>query len=242
MDKVLSLDNVVAGYDGATIIDGVSLDLPTHGTMALLGRNGMGKSTLLATVMGLTQHMGGRLFLDGNDITSLPTHSRNRAGIGYVPQEREIFPSLTVDQNLQVALRPGHWTLEAAYDLFPRLKERRSNLGSQLSGGEQQMVAVARALLGNPQVLLLDEPFEGLAPIIIDGLADALTRIVGEKTLALILVEHKIDLVLDLVENVTALNRGRVAWKGASGDLKGDTDRIADLLGLGAIEAEAGAA
>lgn len=236
MPDILNLSDITAGYDGATVLDNVSLSLAEHGTLGVIGRNGVGKSTLLATIMGATELVSGRILFDGKDITGLATHLRNRAGIGYVPQEREIFASLTVDENLRVAARSGRWTLEGIYDVLPRLAERRGNLGSRLSGGEQQMLAVGRALIGNPKVILLDEPFEGLAPIIVDALVDALARIVSDKSLALIIVEHKVDLVLDMVQRVIGLDRGRIAWQGPSEDLRGQTHLIDGLLGLGGLE------
>ena len=168
MADLLKLDAVTAGYRDTVVLEAVSAAIGARESWAVLGRNGVGKTTLLMTVMGLTAQRGGSIKFDGQDITGFSTHRRARAGIGYVPQEREIFPSLTVDENLRVAIRPGEWTRERVYDLFPRLAERQRNYGNQLSGGEQQMLAVGRALVGNPKLLLLDEPFEGLAPVIID--------------------------------------------------------------------------
>lgn len=236
MADILRFDGVTAGYEGATVLENISFALQEHGTLGLIGRNGVGKSTLLATIMGATEHRAGRVMFDDRDITAVPTHLRNIAGIGYVPQEREIFASLTVHENLLVATRKGRWTVGAAYQLFPRLAERRGNLGSRLSGGEQQMLSIARALVGNPRLILLDEPFEGLAPIIIDGLVDALSRIAAEKSLAMIVVEHKVDFLLGMVERVIGLNRGRIAWEGNSGELKNQTQLIDGLLGLGGLD------
>ena len=175
MVDLLRLDDVTAGYRDTVVLERISVGIAANEAWALLGRNGVGKTTLLMTVMGLTNLNSGAVVFDQRDIAALDTHRRVQAGIGYVPQEREIFPSLTVDENLRVARRAGEWTRERVYDLFPRLAERRRNYGNQLSGGEQQMLAVGRALVGNPRLLLLDEPFEGLAPVIIDTLAAALT-------------------------------------------------------------------
>ena len=166
-EPLLSLQSVRAGYGDALVLHEVSFNLPEHGSLALLGRNGVGKSTLLLTIMGYTQLRGGSVRWRGNDISRLPPHRRAASGIGWVAQEREIFPSLTVEENLTVAARPGAWTLAAIYKLFPRLYDRRGNMGNQLSGGEQQMLAIARALMTNPALMLLDEPFEGLAPVIV---------------------------------------------------------------------------
>jgi branched-chain amino acid transport system ATP-binding protein len=184
------------------------------------------------TVMGLTSLRGGSIKLAGEEITGFTTHRRARAGIGYVPQEREIFPSLTVDENLRVATLPGEWNRERAYDLFPRLAERKRNYGNQLSGGEQQMLAVARALVSNPKVLLLDEPFEGLAPVIIDTLAEALMRLQRESHIATVLVEQQVDVTLELTERALVLDKGQIVWSGTSPDLAGDRERLASLVGL----------
>ena len=167
---MLSLSKVRAGYGETVVLEDVDLELPERGALAVLGRNGVGKSTLLATVMGHTSFHSGRVSFNGKAISHLPVYERCKLGIGYVPQERLIFPSLTVHENLDVARRPGRWTLERVYDLFPRLKERRAAFGNQLSGGEQQMLAIGRALMGNPSLLLMDEPLEGLAPIIVENL------------------------------------------------------------------------
>ena len=167
---LLAVEGMRAGYGDAVVLDDISLEVPEHGSLAVLGRNGVGKSTLLLTIMGCTVVSRGRITWRGADITRLAPHRRARAGLGWVAQEREIFPSLTVEENLTVASRPGRWDLGAVYGLFPRLAERRANMGNQLSGGEQQMLAIARTLMTNPALLLLDEPLEGLAPIIVDEL------------------------------------------------------------------------
>jgi branched-chain amino acid transport system ATP-binding protein len=232
MADLLALDNVTAGYRDTVVLENVSAAIGREESWAVLGRNGVGKTTLLMTVMGLTSLRGGSIKLAGEEITGFTTHRRARAGIGYVPQEREIFPSLTVDENLRVATLPGEWNRERAYDLFPRLAERKRNYGNQLSGGEQQMLAVARALVSNPKVLLLDEPFEGLAPVIIDTLAEALMRLQRESHIATVLVEQQVDVTLELTERALVLDKGQIVWSGTSPDLAGDRERLASLVGL----------
>ena len=230
--SVLHVEALTAGYAGTVVIDDVSFSLAEDGGIALLGRNGVGKTTLLATLMGHTQVRSGKIVLAARDITTLPSHERPLAGLGFVPQEREIFPSLTVYENMLVAARPGAWTIERVYDLFPRLAERRRNYGNQLSGGEQQMLAIGRALVGNPKVLLLDEPFEGLAPALVDNLIDALRRIRSEAGMAMILVEQHAQLILELMPNAMVLDRGQVRWRGASQELASDQAQLASLIGL----------
>ena len=232
MADLLALDNVTAGYRDTVVLENVSAAIGGEESWAVLGRNGVGKTTLLMTVMGLTALRGGSIRLAGEEITGFTTHRRARAGIGYVPQEREIFPSLTVDENLRVATTVGEWNRERAYDLFPRLAERKRNYGNQLSGGEQQMLAVARALVSNPKVLLLDEPFEGLAPVIIDALAEALMRLKRESHIATVLVEQQVDITLELTERALVLDKGQIVWCGTSPDLAGDRERLASLVGL----------
>ena len=229
---LLALDDVRAGYGSAVVLDGVSLALPEHGGLAVLGRNGVGKSTLLLTIMGYTQVARGRILWRDADITRQPPHRRARAGIGWVAQEREIFASLSVEENLTVASRDGRWTLAAVYDLFPRLAERRRNLGNQLSGGEQQMLAIARALMTNPALLLLDEPLEGLAPIVIEELAGAIRRMTMEDANAFILVEQHADIALALTEAALVLERGRVIHSGPSAALLADHAALERLVGL----------
>jgi len=233
MTELLLLDAVTAGYRDTVVLERVAAAIGANEAWAVLGRNGVGKTTLLMTIMGLTVMRGGRLVFEGKDITTLETHRRVTAGIGYVPQEREIFPSLTVDENLRVATRQGgEWTRERVYDLFPRLAERRRNYGNQLSGGEQQMLAVGRALVGNPKLLLLDEPFEGLAPVIIDTLAEALMRLRRESHIATILVEQQVDITLEMTEKVIVLDKGQIVWNGTSAALAADQQALASLVGL----------
>ena len=227
---MLSLSKVRAGYGETVVLEDVDLELPERGALAVLGRNGVGKTTLLATVMGHTSFHSGRIELNGRPIAHLPVYERSRLGIGYVPQERLIFPSLSVDENLDVARRPGRWTREAVYDLFPRLKERRSAFGNQLSGGEQQMLAIGRALMGNPTLLLMDEPLEGLAPIIVETLLKALKRLMTEDSLAMLLVEQHAKLALQVTSRAMVLNRGRVSYSGPSAELLADPQKLTSLV------------
>jgi len=236
-EPLLALDDVRAGYGPAIVLDGVSLVMPERGSLAVLGRNGVGKSTLLLTIMGYTQVSRGRVVWEGEDITRRPPHRRARAGIGWVAQEREIFVSLTVEENLTVAARAGRWDLPAVYDLFPRLAERRSNFGNQLSGGEQQMLAIARALMTNPALLLLDEPLEGLAPIIVEELSAAIRRMTSEGSNAFILVEQHADIALSLTENAMVIERGRIIHSGPSAQLLADHAALDRLIGLRLAEA-----
>jgi branched-chain amino acid transport system ATP-binding protein len=231
-EPLLALDDVRAGYGSAIVLDGVSLTLPERGGLAVLGRNGVGKSTLLLTIMGYTQVGRGRILWRGEDITRRAPHRRALAGIGWVAQEREIFASLSVEENLTVAAREGRWNLEAVYDLFPRLAERRRNLGNQLSGGEQQMLAIARALMTNPALLLLDEPLEGLAPIVVEELAAAIRRMTKEGSNAFILVEQHAEIALSLTQAALVLERGRVVHSGASASLLADHAALDRLVGL----------
>ena len=230
MPEVLRIDALRAGYGDTLVLEDVSLDLPQRGTLAILGRNGVGKTTLLATIMGHTTRHSGDIRFNEKLLNDLPVHRRSRLGIGFVPQEREVFPSLTVEENLTVAARPGRWTLQRVYDLFPRLSERRSHMGNQISGGEQQMLAIGRALMGNPALLLMDEPLEGLAPIIVEGLLRALERLIAEDSLAIVLVEQSARLALKITESAIVLDRGRVAFSGRSRDLLGDPARLAALF------------
>jgi len=227
--SLLELKGVRAGYGEAVVLDDVSLEVPRNGSLAVLGRNGVGKSTLLMTVMGYTRLQAGAIRFDGVDITALPPHRRAQLGIGWVAQEREIFPSLTLEENLTVAARPGRWGLDAVYGLFPRLKERRRNMGNQLSGGEQQMLAIARALTTNPALLMLDEPLEGLAPIIIEELAAALKNLTG---MTIILVEQHTEIALALTQDALLIERGRIAHRARSSELARDDATLERLVGL----------
>ncbi len=230
MAELLEMRRVRAGYGETVVLEDVELVLPEDGALAVLGRNGVGKTTLLATIMGHTSFHTGEIRLRGQPVQTLPVYERSRLGIGYVPQERLIFPSLDVHENLTVAARPGRWDAERVYDLFPRLKERRGAMGNQLSGGEQQMLAIGRALMGNPSLLLLDEPLEGLAPIIVELLLVSLKQLIAEKGLAIILVEQHAKTALAVTRNALILNRGRVAHYGPSAELLADPARLANLV------------
>ena len=226
----LRLQGVRAGYGETVVLEDIGFDLPERGALALLGRNGVGKTTLLATLMGHTLLHGGRIEYRGQSIERLPVHERSRLGIGYVPQTRDIFPSLSIEENLQVAARKGRWPMERVYELFPRLAERRSHMGNQISGGEQQMLSIGRALMGDPAILLLDEPMEGLAPIIVEMLMQALTRLIREEALTVVLVEQSAKLALQVTEDVLVLSRGRIIHSGKSAELLAQPDRLAQLI------------
>lgn len=232
MRELLSLENVTAGYGNAVVLDDVSFALEAGGSLALLGRNGVGKTTLLATLMGFTRLHGGRIRWLGADIAKMSPHRRARAGLGWVPQERWMFPSLTVEEHLTAVARPGAWDVARVYKTFPRLQERRRNLGNQLSGGEQQMVAIARALMTNPALLLLDEPMEGLAPIIVQELGRAIRALVEEGGMAVILVEQHARLALQLTQRALVLDRGRVVHASASADLLADAPLLQRLVAV----------
>jgi branched-chain amino acid transport system ATP-binding protein len=231
-EPLLAIADLRAGYGSAVVLDDVSFDLASQGGLAVLGRNGVGKSTLLLTIMGYTRVSRGRILWRGTDITHESPHRRARAGIGWVAQEREIFSTLTVEENLTVAARNGPWSLPRVYELFPRLAERRRNLGNQLSGGEQQMLAIARALMTNPNLLLLDEPFEGLAPIVVEELTAAIRQMIAERVNAFVLVEQHVEIALPLTENVIVLERGRIVHRGTSAELLADHSAIERLFGL----------
>jgi len=229
---LLALADIRAGYGAGIVLDGVAFELPERGSLAVLGRNGVGKSTLILTIMGYTQIGRGRIFWRGEDITGHAPHRRARAGIGWVAQEREVFSTLTVEENLTVAAREGRWELSSVYELFPRLAERRRNLGNQLSGGEQQMLAIARALMTNPALLLLDEPLEGLAPIVVEELAAAIRRMTAEGANAFILVEQHADIALSLTQSALVLERGRIVHSSPSAALLADRTALDRLIGL----------
>jgi branched-chain amino acid transport system ATP-binding protein len=234
MTDILRVEGLRAGYGEAVVIQGIELAVEAGRSLALLGRNGTGKTTLLNTIVGVTRRHGGRIWLGGQDVTLLPAHRRAAAGIGWVPQERNIFKSLTVDENLTAVARPGPWTPRQAYEMFPRLAERRHNLGNQLSGGEQQMLAVARALMLNPKLLLLDEPLEGLAPIIVEELLRSIARIVRDEGMSAIIVEQNPRLVLGITERAVVLERGRVVHQAPSSELVADQARLEKLLAVSA--------
>ncbi len=231
-DTLLALNDLRAGYGESIVLDGISLELSEGGSLAILGRNGVGKSTLLLTVMGFTRVTSGSMSWRSRDILRVRPHGRARLGIGWVAQEREIFPSLTVEENLTVAARPGRWDVPAIYGLFPRLQERRRNMGNHLSGGEQQMLAIARALTTNPALLLLDEPLEGLAPIIVDELTDAIGRMMADEGTAIMLVEQHTDVALSLAREAIVIERGTIALRGPSKALLNDQTSLDRLIGL----------
>lgn len=221
MSRRLVLEGVTAGYGQTVVLNGVSLVVPTGGVAVLLGRNGVGKTTLLSTIMGVTTLHGGSIKYGDHRIDGMATESRMRLGLGHVPQGRDIFPSLTVEENLRVASRRGGWPLNKVYGLFPNLRERRSHGGFNLSGGEQQMLAIGRALSGAPEVLLLDEPTEGLAPVMVDAVIDALREIRRESGISILLVEHKVELALSLADDVYVLDRGEVIHRSPATEVRG---------------------
>ena len=230
---MLSLQNITTGYGETQVLRSVSLEVPAGAVVALMGRNGAGKTTTLRSIIGLTPAWTGTITLDGQDITKAKPNALATAGLGYLPEHRGVFPSLTVHENLTLVAgrRPGPWTVERAYDLFPRLTERRKNGGAQLSGGEQQMLAIARALLLNPKVLLLDEPTEGLAPLIVREIGERLATVKAEG-MTILLVEQNARFALDLADRAYVLARGEVRWQGSAGALREDKDAQAEFLGV----------
>jgi branched-chain amino acid transport system ATP-binding protein len=232
MAELLAIEHFSAGYGEAVVLTEISLSIAEGQSLALLGRNGMGKTTLINSIVGVTRYRGGSIKLGGRDITRLRPEQRAHAGIGWVPQERNIFKSLSVEENLTAVQRPGRWTPAKVYELFPRLAERRGNLGNQLSGGEQQMLAVARALVINPRIVLLDEPLEGLAPIIVEELLAALSRIIREEGLSAILVEQNAQKILGVTDRAVIIERGSIVHEGQSAVLKDDRAVLEAYLGV----------
>jgi branched-chain amino acid transport system ATP-binding protein len=230
--EALALRHVSAGYGDTVVLEDVSLVLEAGESISVIGRNGVGKSTLLATVMGHTTLHGGEVLLGGASLARVPVFRRARSGLGFVPQEREIFPSLTVRENLAVGARPGPWTAERVFDLFPNLGARLSHAGSLLSGGEQQMLSIARALVTNPSVLLMDEPTEGLAPVIVEALAAVLARLSAEGALSIVLVEQNSRVALAFSARTVVMDKGRIVYDGASAALAADPERLAKLIGV----------
>jgi len=230
-EPLLQIEAVRAGYGDAVVLDDVGFNLEEGQSLAILGRNGMGKTTLILTLMGQTRLFGGRMVLRGRRFERHLTNRRVALGLGWVPQERSIFPSLTVEENLIVAARPGLWSSARVFGMFPGLRERRRNFGNQLSGGEQQMLAIARALVTNPALLLLDEPLEGLAPIIIEELAGTIRRLAGEG-MGLILVEQHTELALSLTRDALILERGRIVFRGDSQSLLDEPAPLVRFVGL----------
>ena len=231
MTDLLQLDALSAGYGEARVLSGISLSLKDGQSLALLGRNGTGKTTLINSLIGLTTWQGGQIKLGEQDITTMPAEQRAHAGIGWVPQERNIFKSLTVEENMTAISRTGPWTVERVYQLFPRLQERRRNLGNQLSGGEQQMLAIGRALVLNPRLVLLDEPTEGLAPIIVDEVFRALRQIARDEGLSMIIVEQKAQKILSFTDQAIILDRGQIVHRADSRTLREDTHSLEQHLG-----------
>ncbi|WHO77081.1 ABC transporter ATP-binding protein [Rhizobium sp. BT03] len=233
MTALLRIDRLVSGYGEARVLGGVSFELDEGQSLSLLGRNGAGKTTLVDTIAGVTTHHSGTIGFAGTDLTRMRPERRAAAGIGWVPQERNIFRSLTVEENLTAIARPGRWSLERVYSMFPRLKERRLNRGNQLSGGEQQMLALGRALMLNPRLLLLDEPLEGLAPIIVDELLAALRKIIDGEGMSAIIIEQKARKILPLTDRTVVLERGLVTYAGESATLLADGEMFDRYLALG---------
>ncbi|MFM9990427.1 MAG: ABC transporter ATP-binding protein [Burkholderiaceae bacterium] len=228
----LHISHLSAGYGEAIILNDVNLSLSEGQTLALLGRNGTGKTTLINTIVGVTRQHAGQISLNGKTLHTVPVHQRAGAGIGWVPQERNIFKSLAVHENLTAVARPGAWTPERVYEMFPRLAERKTNLGTQLSGGEQQMLAVGRALVLNPQLLLLDEPLEGLAPIVVEELLRAIKRITRDEGMSAIIVEQHPQAILAISHCAVVLDQGTVVHQGEASDLLAQPDLLDRLLGV----------
>jgi branched-chain amino acid transport system ATP-binding protein len=231
MADALELRGVSAGYGETVVLEDINFALKGGENVSIIGRNGVGKSTLLATVMGHTRLHKGDILLGGTSIVRMPIYARALAGLGYVPQEREIFPSLSVAENLDIGARPGHWTQARVFELFPRLQERLSNMGNQLSGGEQQMLSIARALLTNPAVLLMDEPTEGLAPVLVEVLTAVLLKL-RQSGLSIVLVEQNSRVALDFSERAVIMDKGHIVYDGPSTALRDDPEQLARLVGI----------
>jgi branched-chain amino acid transport system ATP-binding protein len=231
-ESLLNLEDIRAGYGDAVVLDGISLVIAPGESLAVLGRNGVGKSTLVLTIMNLTDLFSGRVLFQGRDVTRMPAHLRAQLGFGWVPQERDIFPSLSVEENLNVVSRPGPWDRERVFALFPSLNARRENAGNQLSGGEQQMLAIGRTLMTNPQLLLLDEPLEGLAPIVVEELAASIADMRRSGDMALILVEQHGAIALELTDRAIVIERGRIAHAATSEEMAGQAAHLDRYLGL----------
>jgi branched-chain amino acid transport system ATP-binding protein len=232
MAEALAFRHVSAGYGETVVLEDINLVMAPGESISVIGRNGVGKTTLLATVMGHTTLHRGEVTLGGVSLDRVPIFRRARRGLGWVPQEREIFPSLSVCENLTIGARPGHWTLQRVFELFPNLAARLPNMGNQLSGGEQQMLSIARALLTNPSVLLMDEPTEGLAPVIVEALAAVLLRLRGEGALSIVLVEQNSRVALAFSSRTVVMDKGRIVYDGESSALSADPDRLAALIGV----------
>jgi branched-chain amino acid transport system ATP-binding protein len=231
MADALELIGVSAGYGETVVLENINFALASGENVSIIGRNGVGKTTLLASVMGHTRLHKGDARLGGMSIVRMPIYARALAGLGYVPQEREIFPSLSVRENLEIGARPGPWTQARVFELFPRLQERLTNMGDQLSGGEQQMLSIARALLTNPTVLLMDEPTEGLAPVLVETLTAVLLRL-RDSGLSIILVEQNSRVALGFSDRAVVMDKGHIVYDGASALLRDDPERLARLVGI----------
>jgi branched-chain amino acid transport system ATP-binding protein len=229
---MLELRELTGGWGPTTIVENVSLSVAPGETVAVIGRNGVGKSTLLELIANRAHLSSGSVLLDDRDVSGLATHRRARLGVGYVPQAREVFSSLSVAEHIDISERPGRWTRSTVLDLFPSLAARLSSRGGQLSGGEQQMLAIARALLGNPRVLLMDEPSEGLAPVVVEHLVHAIRAVAAERSMAILLVEQRIDVALDLADRYVIMDRGRVVAEGMTDDLRERQDELPAMMGL----------
>jgi branched-chain amino acid transport system ATP-binding protein len=232
MAELLEVEGVSAGYGDAMVLEDVSLSLGEGDSLALLGRNGVGKSTLLVTLMGLTRQRKGTIRWRGKPLGAMPAFARARAGLGWVPQERLMFPSLTVEEHLSAVARPGPWNAQRVFEIFPRLQERRRNRGNQLSGGEQQMLAIARALMTNPRLLLLDEPMEGLAPIIVQELLNVIRDLISASGMAVVLVEQHARLALSVTRQALVLDRGHVVHRSTSEELLSHPDTLNCLVAV----------
>jgi len=229
---ILELKGLRGGWGQTTVVEDLNLSLAASETVALIGRNGVGKTTLLELIVGRAARHKGVIALGGKDVSALPIHKRSHLGIGYVPQAREVFPSLTVRENLAVAARPGRWNEQAVLEIFPALRDRMANFGNQLSGGEQQMLSIARALVGNPQLLLMDEPSEGLAPIVVELLAEAIRKVSADKSLTVFLVEQRVDIALDICDRCLIMERGHIVHDGSSEALRNTPSLLESLLGF----------
>jgi branched-chain amino acid transport system ATP-binding protein len=232
MADFLSFDGVTAGYDESVVLENVSFSLGEGESLALLGRNGVGKTTLLVTLMGFTRMHKGDIRWQGESIARLAPHRRAQAGLGWVPQERYMFPSLTVEEHLLAVARPGQWNVKRVYEIFPRLQERRANFGNQLSGGEQQMLAIARALMVNPKLILLDEPMEGLAPVIVQELLGVIRELVEEGGMSVIIVEQHARLALSVTSKAIVLDRGQIVHASDSQELLDDAEKLNRLVAI----------
>jgi branched-chain amino acid transport system ATP-binding protein len=234
MSELLRVNGLYAGYDGSAVLQGVDIDISEGRVLAVLGRNGVGKSTLIMSIMGLVRASAGTVVLDGTDLTGARTDTIAAAGIALVPQGRRVFSPLTVEENLKIAVnrkRPGGWTLDRVYDLLPRLAERRTNRGNQLSGGEQQMLAIGRALLTNPRLLLLDEPSDGLSPMVVAQVADVIRTLCAEG-MTVLLVEQNVRLALSLADDVAVMVKGAMAWQTSPEEFRRDRERVRDLMSV----------